>query len=185
VAATVVGVTLATGDLRAGVFRELVATGRSRVALFAARVPAGLALVVPLVAPSVATSAVASLALAGTVPGPATGLLIHTGAWIVLSTVFALLLSLGVASVIGSAAPSIAILLGWQLIVAPQLLMLGSLGVIREGLPGAGTLVLAPDAFGPLAVGVSMSHAAVAGAIAVWTLLPLAAGAWRTAAREA
>src|SRR5688500_14774003 len=43
VAAILVGATVGTGDLGAGVFRELVVTGRSRLALFAARVPAGLA----------------------------------------------------------------------------------------------------------------------------------------------
>ena len=40
VAAILVGATLGAGDLGSGVFRELVVTGRSRLALFAARVPA-------------------------------------------------------------------------------------------------------------------------------------------------
>jgi hypothetical protein len=37
-------------DLTEGVFRHLVVTGRSRVALYLARIPAGLAILVPLVA---------------------------------------------------------------------------------------------------------------------------------------
>ena len=49
VAAILVGATLGAGDLGSGVFRELVVTGRSRLALFAARVPAGLAIVLPIV----------------------------------------------------------------------------------------------------------------------------------------
>ena len=40
IAAILVGATLGAGDLGSGVFRELVVTGRSRLALFAARVPA-------------------------------------------------------------------------------------------------------------------------------------------------
>ena len=41
VAATLVGATAGAGDLNAGIFRELVATGRSRRALFRARIPGG------------------------------------------------------------------------------------------------------------------------------------------------
>src|SRR5580692_12339127 len=37
-------------DLTEGVFRHLVVTGRSRVALYLARIPAGLAILIPLVA---------------------------------------------------------------------------------------------------------------------------------------
>lgn len=48
--AATLGAAAGTTDLNDGVFRHLVATGRSRVALFLARIPAGLAIVVPLVA---------------------------------------------------------------------------------------------------------------------------------------
>ena len=43
-AAILIGVEAGAGDASAGVFRDLVATGRSRLALFASRVPAALAL---------------------------------------------------------------------------------------------------------------------------------------------
>jgi hypothetical protein len=52
VAAILVGATAGAGDRGAGVFRELVATGRSCLALFAARVPGGLALLLPPNRPS-------------------------------------------------------------------------------------------------------------------------------------
>ena len=52
VAAVLVGATMGAGDVQAGVFRDLVATGRSRLALFTARIPGGLALLWPLVAAS-------------------------------------------------------------------------------------------------------------------------------------
>ena len=42
-AALLIGVEAGTGDAAAGVFRDLVVTGRSRLALFASRVPAALA----------------------------------------------------------------------------------------------------------------------------------------------
>jgi hypothetical protein len=46
----VVGAAAATTDLNDGVFRYLVITGRSRLGLYLARIPAGLAILVPAVA---------------------------------------------------------------------------------------------------------------------------------------
>jgi hypothetical protein len=48
--ATAVGCTAGSRDLSEGMFRHLVVTGRSRPALYLARIPAGLAIIVPLVA---------------------------------------------------------------------------------------------------------------------------------------
>jgi hypothetical protein len=48
--AATLGCTAGSVDLSEGVFRHLVVTGRSRLALYLARIPAGLAIVVPLVA---------------------------------------------------------------------------------------------------------------------------------------
>jgi len=50
IVATTVGCTAGSRDLTEGMFRHLVVTGRSRLALYLARIPAGLAIVVPLVA---------------------------------------------------------------------------------------------------------------------------------------
>jgi hypothetical protein len=49
-AAAVLGAAAGTTDLSDGVFRHMVITGRSRLALYLARIPAGLAIIVPLVA---------------------------------------------------------------------------------------------------------------------------------------
>ncbi len=48
--AATIGAAAGTTDLTDGVFRQLVITGRSRVALFLARIPAGLGIVMPFVA---------------------------------------------------------------------------------------------------------------------------------------
>ncbi len=50
IAAATAGCTAGSRDLTEGMFRHLVVTGRSRLALYLARIPAGLAIVVPLVA---------------------------------------------------------------------------------------------------------------------------------------
>jgi hypothetical protein len=50
IVAATIGATVGTGDLSDGMFRHLVITGRSRIALYLARIPVGLAVVVPLAA---------------------------------------------------------------------------------------------------------------------------------------
>jgi hypothetical protein len=50
IVAATLGCTAGSVDLTDGMFRHLVITGRSRLALYFARIPAGLALIVPLVA---------------------------------------------------------------------------------------------------------------------------------------
>jgi hypothetical protein len=50
IAAATLGATAGTTDLTDGMFRHLIITGRSRVALYLARIPAGLAVIIPLVA---------------------------------------------------------------------------------------------------------------------------------------
>jgi hypothetical protein len=50
IVAATLGCTAGSSDLTDGMFRHLVVTGRSRLALYFARIPAGLAIVVPLVA---------------------------------------------------------------------------------------------------------------------------------------
>jgi hypothetical protein len=49
IAAAALGASAGTTDLSEGMFRHLVITGRSRLALYLARIPAGLAILVPLV----------------------------------------------------------------------------------------------------------------------------------------
>jgi hypothetical protein len=184
IVAVLIGVTAGTGDLRAGVFRELVITGRSRLSLFAARIPGGLALLLPLAAAGFVTAAGASIVLAGGEPTPAFRLFVLSGAWIALVATLTFLLALGVSSVVGSAGSSIAILLGWQLLLAPLLLGLDSLGLVRDLLPGAGFVALAPEAL-ELQSALSMAPAAIAANLVLWTVAPLAAGAWRTSTRDA
>ena len=50
IVAATLGATAGSVDLTEGMFRHLVITGRSRLALYLARIPAGLAIIVPLVA---------------------------------------------------------------------------------------------------------------------------------------
>jgi uncharacterized membrane protein YciS (DUF1049 family) len=185
VAAILIGATLGAGDLSAGVFRELVVTGRSRLVLFAARIPAGLALVWIIVGAGFAVTAVGSTVFAGSVKAPTAGLLVETAAWLGLVSGLALVLALGVSSAIGSRGTTIGIVLGWQIVAVPVLLQIKTLGSLREALLGAATARLAPAALFDGAPTVAMSLAATVAVIVVWAVVPLAFGVWRTATRDA
>jgi hypothetical protein len=185
VAAILIGATLGAGDLGSGVFRELVVTGRSRLALFAARVPAGLGLLLPIVFAGYAITATGSIVFAGSLDAPSASLLGESAAWLGLVTGLSLVLALGVSSVLGSRGTTIGIVLGWQIIAAPVLLEIGALGSLRQGLLGAATQRLEPAALFEGGTIVPMSLPAAALVIVVWTVVPLAAGAWRTYTRDA
>jgi hypothetical protein len=198
VAAILVGATLGTGDLGSGVFRELVVTGRSRLALFAARVPAGLALLIPIVAAAFAVTATAASLLAGSQQArvihgtldvgnvaPSGTLLLQSAGWITLVTAVSMLLALGVASLLGSRGTSIAVLLGWWVVAMPLLAGIASLDSLRKGLALSALDRLAPSALFAGDPGVPMSLAAAVAVLLAWTVAPLALGAWRTCTRDA
>lgn len=203
VAAILVGSTLGTGDLGAGVFRELVVTGRSRIALFAARVPAGLGLLLVIVGAAFAITAIASTVFAGSegpqreqvAPGawettlgylaPSATLLLKSAGWLALSTAVAAVLALGVASLVGSRGTSIGILLGWWIVAMPILQAMGVLGSLRQGFMGTAIDRVGPVPLVPPDPAVSMSVLAAIAVLGAWAVAPLAAGAWRTATRDA
>ena len=185
IAAILIGSTLGASDLSSGVFRELVVTGRSRLALFAARVPAGLALLWVFVGAGFAVTATGSTVFAGSLPAPGWRLLLETGAWLGLVSGLSLLLALSVSALVGSRGTTIGIVFAWQIVVTPLLLQIKALGPLREGLLGAGTERLQPSALISGPTEVRMSLAAATAVLLGWTIVALAVGAWRTVTRDA
>jgi hypothetical protein len=194
VAAILVGATVGTGDTGAGVFRELVVTGRSRLALFASRVPAGLAFLLPIVGLAFTITATAATVFAGSLQvhghsvvdyrAPSGAVLAQSAGWLALVTTLSFALALGISSLLGSRGTSIGILLGWWLVVTPVLMNLELLGSVRNGLAIVAVERLTPAALrdGPAA---PMSLLAAAGVLTAWMAVPLALGAWRTCTRDA
>lgn len=189
VAAVLVGATMGAGDLQAGVFRDLVATGRSRLALFTARIPGGLALLWPLAAVSWAAACAGSVLLAGANPQPGLAVMIEGGLWVLLATAVSYLMALGLASLAGTRSATVGILLAWQFAVTPLALGVAKLGVLREGLLTAGLDRMIPAELLPGArpdpVSPHMSIVLAVTVIAAWAVVPLVAGAWRTCTRDA
>jgi ABC-type transport system involved in multi-copper enzyme maturation permease subunit len=188
VCATLVGTAAGAGDLSAGVFKELVVTGRSRRALFAARIPGGLAVLLPIVALAYAVAAVASVVFAGSLAVPSVGLLAESGAYVLLFGSYWFALALGISSLVGSRSTTIGVLVALQLAIAPILASATLLGAARDAIPGTALTRLAPHAVRAHAVqGVAppMSVGASAVALALTVAIVLGLGAWRTATRDA
>jgi ABC-type transport system involved in multi-copper enzyme maturation permease subunit len=186
VAAILIGAAAGADDMSAGVFRNLVSTGRSRAALFLARIPAGLVISVVLTLAAYALVTAASVGLAGTVPVPPGSLLLDGGAWLTLNTVMAFLLGLGLAVVLGSRSTTIAILLGLTLVVTPIVAQISPLPNFRQALPGIALFQVEPAALGPIGrYTLTMTPVAIAVVLSAWAALAVGAGLWRTMTRDA
>jgi ABC-type transport system involved in multi-copper enzyme maturation permease subunit len=188
VCATLVGTTAGAGDLSAGVFKELVVTGRSRRALFAARIPGGLAVLLPIVGLAYAVAAVASVVFAGSLAVPSVGLLAESGAWVLLFSSYWFALALGISSLVGSRSTTIGVLVALQLAIAPILASVTLLGDGRDMIPGTALSRLAPHPVASHAVqGVAppMSVAAAVLALTLTIAIVLGLGARRTTTRDA
>lgn len=188
VAAAIVAAVAGAGDLDALVYRDLVVTGRSRLALYLSRIPAGLAFLLPFVAAAYGLAAAATVVFAGSLPAPSAYLLAVTGAWTVLQVTFYFLLAFGLACLLGSRSYTIGILLAFRLALTPLIASISSLGVVRELVPGVGLQHLAPSGLGDsvrMMPVVPVSLAATAAVLVVWTAAALVAGAWRDTTRDA
>lgn len=189
VAAILVGGTAGAGDLGANVFRELAVTGRSRIALYTARIPGGLAFLLTFVAVAYGIAAIASVTFAGFLAPPSAGLLVRDELWALLATSFWFLVALGFSSLVGSRTTPVAILLPFHLAVSQILVSLAFLGAAREAVPIAGLDRLLPHAMagsaGSTNGSLEMSIAAAVLVLVAWGFAWAVLGAWRITTRDA
>ncbi len=188
-AAIMIGTDGGAGDLAAGVFRDLVVTGRSRVALFASRVPAALGLCWLVICSGYVLVVLGTLIFAGGTPNPSGSLFVNGLLFTLLSTGVICVVAVGFSSLTGSRPAALTVLIGWQLVASPILANISSLGSSRR-------LVLsqAISHFSPVDLGdhgggrgatITMGGATAIIVILVWMLLFLALGAWRTRSMDA
>ena len=135
VAGAIVGATAGAADIEAGVFRDLVATGRSRLALFFARVPGAWAIVLPVLALAVALAAVLASVLAGAEPGPSADDIVTGAAQVLTSGALTAAVCVGLAALTGSRGTVIGLALAFQLGVSPILAQVEAIGDARYGIP--------------------------------------------------
>jgi hypothetical protein len=177
VVGVIVGATAGAADVEAGVFRDLVATGRSRLALFFSRVPAAWAVVLPALAAAVALAAVLATVLEGG-PRPTTQDLVAAFAQVLAAGALTAAVCVGLAALTGSRGTVIGLALAFQLGVSPLLAQVDALGDARYAIPQVAIARIG---------GVDDLELALAAAIAIvlaWAAAALAAGAWRSVTQE-
>ncbi|MFZ0376227.1 MAG: hypothetical protein WAL38_00220 [Solirubrobacteraceae bacterium] len=180
--AALIGTEAGTADLSSGVFRDLVATGRSRLSLFFVRAPAAALVTLAFNGVGFLLALAASFVFAGSLPTPGASLILESAAWLVLSNALLVGLAVGVGSLTGSRALALTAVIGWQAIVTEALLGVTSLGSVRDGLLTPALSQLAPF---KIDTGVAMASSVAVAVALAWLLVPAAVGAWRTQTRDA
>lgn len=187
-AAAIVGSRVGAGDKDAGVYRDLVVTGRPRIALYLSRIPAGAMFLLPFVTAAYALEAVSAVVFAGSNPVPDTRLLVLTGLWTLLEVAFFYILSVAIAALLGSRSYAIGVVLAFRLAITPIVASISALGIVRELMPGVAMQSLAPSALGDAArqgPAIAMSTGAVAAVLLVWAVAAVAIAGWRDVTRDA
>jgi ABC-type transport system involved in multi-copper enzyme maturation permease subunit len=182
-AAVLIGSEVGTADLSSGVFRDLVATGRSRLALFGVRLPAAAVVSMCLSAAAYALVLVATFVFAGGTATPGIGLILQSAGWIALANIAVAGVAVGVGSMTGSRAVTLTAVIGWQAILTNLLVNVKSLGSVRDALLTPALDQLIPVKGDRLDVVMAAGIAMVV--ICAWLVIPQALGAWRTQARDA
>ena len=194
IVAVLFGASAGAADVTAGVFRNLVTTGRSRVALFLARIPAGLALSIAFTMAGYAVAVAASVLLAGSQHAPATRLMpipplhfiLAGGGWLIVNSAMAFLLGLGLSSLTGSQPITIAVMLALNMVVMPIIASVSALPALQQLLPGVALYQLQPPALAQYSNPALVMPAAMIAVVLIgWAALAVGAGAWRTATRDA
>ncbi len=184
-AAILIGVEAGTGDASAGVFRDLIVTGRSRLALFASRVPAALAVCWSVVLVAYGLVLLGTFAFASNLPTPDSTLVLNGLGFALLATGVVCVVAVGFASLTTSKPASITVLIGWQLVASPLIAQISSLGRGRDALLSQAVVHFSPVHIGDRNAAVTMSQGTALIVLAAWLAVFLALGAWRTRSMDA
>lgn len=199
IVAVLLGATAGTDDVTDGMFRQLVITGRSRLAVYLARFPAGLIILCSLAAVGFALAALVT-AFLNSPPAldaltPSAGALAAAGLWLELYLIIGFTTGLGLGVLTGQRSVPVVLLIALEIItpiltdhVLPGLVNVQRLivGVPMDQLKPA---VLAGGAHvgpggGVASVLPPMPTWAMIGVIAGWIIGWLAIGAWKMATRD-
>jgi len=178
--AILIGVEAGTTDSADGVLRDLIVTGRSRLALFASRVPAALTLCWAVVTASYALNLIGTFAFADGLPTPSGPQVLEGWGFVLLATGVLCAVAVGFSTLVDSRPGGIIALIAWQVIASPLIASISSLGSGREFV-----LAQAIAHFGPAGVRdmhgaeIAMAGGTATVVIALWLVVFLALGAWR------
>ena len=184
-AAILIGTEAGTSDLSSGVFRDIVVTGRSRLWLFAVRIPAALIVSWTIALGALGLSLAATYGLAGGGPTPDGSFVLDSVLWVLAAQGVICVVAVGLGSLTGSRAASLVTLIGWQVIAGRLLVQISFLGGVRDLIPNVALGALKPGDALPDTNGLTMGAGAAVAVLAIWAIAWLGAGAWRTRTRDA
>jgi len=184
-AAILIGVEGGAGDVAAGVFRDLVVTGRSRTSLFASRVPAAVALTWLVIGFGYVLLVIGVFVFASGTPTPSAATLVNGFLFSLLCSGVVCAIAVGFAALTSSRPAALTALIGWQLVASPILSGISSLGSSRKLLLGDALAHFSPVRVGGRAETVTMGQGTAIAVVIVWTLAFIALGAWRTRTMDA
>jgi ABC-type transport system involved in multi-copper enzyme maturation permease subunit len=184
-AAIMIGTDGGAGDLAAGVFRDLVVTGRSRLALFAARVPAAVGLCWLVVTAGYALLLIGIYALSSGMATPSAALALNGFLFTLFATGILCVVAVGFSSLTGSRPAALTVLIGWQLVASRILENIESLGGSRKLVLSQAVAHFSPidinGGHGPRGgATVTMSTGVAIVVSLVWIAVFVGLGAWRT-----
>jgi uncharacterized membrane protein (UPF0136 family) len=174
VVAAMVGVTAGAGDAELGVLRDLLATGRSRLALFGSRAAGAVIVTVSIMAAAMAVVTVCSVIFAGSAPVPSLSQIAEGYGALLAFAASAALVCTGVATFARSRGPVMASVIALGVVISQLLLRAGFLGNIRNVVPLAAFERLAENPVSGLSTSLAVAITVVVG----WAVAALAAGAW-------
>ncbi len=183
--AILIGVEAGTGDASAGVFRDLVVTGRSRVALFFSRVPAALLLCWLVIASAYALILIGTFAFASNLPTPTASEALEGLGFVLLATGVLCVVAVGFASLTTSKPAAIIALIAWQVIASPLISSIGSLGGVRDAILSQAVSHFSPITLDGRATNLTLSGGTALVVLVGWLAVFLALGAWRTCTMDA
>ncbi|HEX5224145.1 MAG TPA: hypothetical protein VFW29_03345 [Solirubrobacteraceae bacterium] len=184
-AAIMIGAEGGAGDVASGVFRDLVVTGRSRLALFLTRVPAAIAVTWLVTLAGFALVLAGTFAFAGGAETPTAAELANGLAFSLFSTAVICIVAVGFAALTSSRPAALTVLIGWHLVASPLLGSIGSLGSSRKLILDQAINHYSPVRLGDHNANVTMGGATATVVVLAWLAIFLALGAWRTRTMDA
>jgi ABC-type transport system involved in multi-copper enzyme maturation permease subunit len=189
-AAIMIGTDAGAGDLAAGVFRDLVVTGRSRLALFGSRVPAAVGLCWLVLTAGYALLLLGTYALASGSATPSAATAVNGLLFTLFATGIVCVVAVGFSSLTGSRPAALTVLIGWQLVASRILENIESLGSSRKLILSQAVAHFSPialdDGHGPHGgATVTMTTGLAVLVSLVWIAVFLGLGAWRTRTMDA
>ena len=182
VAAILIGTEAGAGEVADQTLKELVVTGRSRLALFASRIPAAVILTAAVVGVAMAIATVMTFVFAGNAPTPDAALVLKGIGWVLLSNTVVCIVAVGFGAVTGSRPATLIGLLAWQTIATRLLLAAATLGNVRVSVLDAAIQQLQPGPHSDRAVAMSTLTAVLV--MAAWVIAATGLGAWRMQRRD-